>query len=181
MMTNVRHPWLLGLAGLALCTLASDVGLAQESSSAPLAQQLVELMEQAQLQSVAARDPADADRFVAALFFPGQLLVMSARYEVPVYLEEKLADKQYQELYIDLNSASIPESRVFITDSSANGLQAEQTQDSRFDSYDGSGRQVRFDGDWGNQQMSQDDYMKIFTTADTEYARMLQALLTEIR
>ena len=180
-MTNIRHPWLLGLAGLTLCTLAPDVGLAQGSRSASLAQQLVELMEQAQLQSIAAKDPADADRFVAALFFPGQLLVMSARYEVPIYLEEKLADKQYQEIYIDLNSASMPESRVFITDSSANGLQAAQTPDNTYDSYDGSGRQVRFDGDWLSQQMSQDDYMEIFTTADTEYARMLQALLTEIR
>ena len=181
-MTNIRRPWLLGLAGLTLCTLAPAVGLAQESSSAPLAQQLVELMEQAQLQSIAAKDPADADRFVAALFFPGQLLIMSARYEVPVYLEEKLADKQYQEIYIDLNSASIPESRVFITDSSANGLQALRTSDDNpFDVYDGSGQQVRFDGDWVNQQMSEDDYMKIFTTADNEYARMLQALLTEIR
>ena len=180
-MTSFWRLWLLGLAGLTLCTLAPDVGLAQESRSAPLAQQLVELMEQAQLQSIAAKDPADADRFVAALFFPGQLLVMSARYEVPVYLEEKLADKQYQEIYIDLNSASIPESRAFITDSSANGLQAQRTRDNPFDSYDGSGRQVRFDGDWVNQQMSQDDYMKIFTTTDNEYARMLQALLTEIR
>ena len=180
-MTNFRHPWLLGLAGLTLCALAPDVGLAQESRSAPLAQQLVELLEQAQLQSVAAKDPADADRFVAALFFPGTLLVMSARYAVPVYLEEKLADKQYREIYIDLNSASIPESRVFVTDSSANGLQALGTPDAPFDSYDGSGRQVRFDGDWATQQMSQDDYMKIFTTADNEYARMLRALLTEIR
>ena len=181
MVTNFRHLWLLGLAGLTLCTVAPDVGLAQESTSAPLTQQLVELMEQAQLQSVAAKDPTDADRFVAALFFPGTLLVMSARYAVPVYLEEKLADKQYREVYIDLNSASIPESRVFITDSSANGLQALRTGDNLFDSYDGSDRQVRFDGDWENQQMSQDDYMKIFTTADNEYARMLRALLTEIR
>ena len=180
-MTNFRHPWLLGLAGLTLWTLAPDVGLAQQSRSAPLAQQLVERMEQARLQSIAAKDPADADRFVAALFFPGQLLVMSARYEVPIYLEEKLADKQYREIYIDLNSASIPESRVFITDSAANGLQALRTGDNAFDSYDGSGRQVRFDGDWENQQMPQGDYMKLFTTADNEYARMLRALLTEIR
>ena len=81
---------------------------------------------------------------LAALFFPGQLLVMSARYEVPIYLEEKLADKQYREVYIDLNSASIPESRVFITDSSANGLQALRTGDNLFDSYVGAGRQVRW-------------------------------------
>ena len=73
---------------------------------------------------------------------------MSARYEVPVYLEEKLADKQYQEIYIDLNSASIPESRIFVTDSGANGLQALRTLENPFDGYDGSGRQVRFDGDW---------------------------------
>ena len=177
-MAGVHRLWLFGMAGLMGFVLTPEVGLAQESTSAPLAQQLVELMEKAQLQSIAAKDTAGADRFVAALYFPGQLLVMSARYEVPIYLEGKLADKEYREVYIDLNSASLPESRTFITDSSANGLRSD---DDPFDSYDTAGQQVRFNGEWGDQQMSEDDYMEIFADADAQYGRMLRALLTEIR
>ena len=180
-MAGIQRLWLFGMAGLMGFVLTPEVGLAQGSTSAPLAQQLVELMDKAQLQSIAAKDTAGPDRFVAALYLPGQLLVMSARYEVPIYLEEKLADKEYQEVYVDLNSASLPESRTFITDSSANGLHPRRSDDDPFDSYDTAGQQVRFDGEWGDQQMSEDDYMKIFSDADAEYVRMLRALLTEIR
>ena len=180
-MAGIQRLWLFGVAGLMGFVLTPEVGLAQGSTSAPLAQQLVELMDKAQLQSIAAKDTAGPDRFVAALYLPGQLLVMSARYEVPIYLEEKLADKEYQEVYVDLNSASLPESRTFITDSSANGLHPRRSDDDPFDSYDTAGQQVRFDGEWGDQQMSEDDYMKIFSDADAEYVRMLRALLTEIR
>ena len=180
-MAGIHRLWLFGMAGLMGFVLTPEVGLAQESTSAPLAQQLVELMDKAQLQNIAAKDTAGPDRFVAALHLPGQLLVMSARYGVPIYLEEKLADKEYLEVYVDLNSASLPESRTFITDSSADGLHLRRSDDDPFDSYDTAGQQVRFDGEWGDQQMSEDDYMKIFSDADAEYVRMLRALLTEIR
>ena len=154
---------------------------AQESKSAPLAQQLAERMGQGQLQSVAAGDSAGEGRFVAALYFPGQLLVVSAEYEAPIYVEQKLTAQQYRDVYIDLNSASIPESKIFITDSNADGLQAKQGQDAAPDSFDGGGRQLRLDGNWGGQGMSEADYMQAFEDADSQYSRMLQDLLNEIR
>lgn len=52
-----------------------------------------------QLDAVAAKDTVDEAGYVAALAFPGQLLVVSARYEVPVYLEEKLGNGQFREVY----------------------------------------------------------------------------------
>ena len=60
---------------------------AQESASAPLAQQLAAALDGAQLDSIAAKDTEGDDRYVAALFFPGRLLVVSARYEVPLYAD----------------------------------------------------------------------------------------------
>ena len=100
------------LAAVALAGQAQ----AQESESAPLAAELAELLSASGMGAIAARDTADEDRFVAALAFPGTLLVVSARLEVALYVEQKIADGQYREAYIDLNAASIPETKVLITD-----------------------------------------------------------------
>jgi hypothetical protein len=136
---------------------------AQESESAPLATELVELLGSAQLDAIAARDSADDDRFVAALSFPGSLLVVSARYEVPLYVEQKIADGQYREVYIDLNSASIPETKVLITDTGADGLSG---GDDSADMVDTGSGPARYEGD---------------ADADAQYARMLRALIAEAR
>ena len=55
-------------------------------------------MTNAELDALAGRDPTGEDRFVAALAFPGQLLVVSARYEVPIYVEDKIAKGEYREV-----------------------------------------------------------------------------------
>ena len=129
-----------------------------------------------QLDAVAAKDSLDDDRYVAALAFPGQLLVVSARYEVPIYVEEKIANRQFREVYLDLNQASVAGSKVFVTDAGANGLGA---RDDRVDMFDGGSGPVRFDGDWFGQQISEADYTQALVDADTEYARMLRALITQ--
>ena len=54
---------------------------ASASASEALAKQLAETLGAAQLDSIAAKDSQGADRFVAALYFPGRLLVVSARNE----------------------------------------------------------------------------------------------------
>ena len=175
MMRNVPRPWLLVIA---LATAFVFPAAGQESTSSALAVQLAEIMTSGQLDAVAARDSEENDRFVAALAFPGQLLVVSARYEVPLYVEEKITKGEYREVYIDLNAASISDSKVLITDSGANGL---AVQGERIDIYDVGSRLVRFDGDWAGQQMSEEEYMKIFSDADEKYARMLKVLIAEAR
>ena len=150
--------------------------VAQGSASGPLAQQLVAALDAAQLDSIAAKDLEGDDRFVAALFFPGRLLVVSARYEVPVFAEEKIATRNFRDLYIDLNTASIAGTKILITDSGADGLRADDSADSA----DTGGRLVRFSGDWSGQQLSQDEYTTLFSEADAGYARMLRALLTTV-
>ena len=168
------------VAGLLVgaCVLLAGPARAQDSASAPLAVQLAELMSNSQLEAVAGKDSADADRFVAALAFPGQLLVVSARYEVPVYVEDKIANGQFRDVYIDLNAASIAGTKILVTDAGANGLLA---RDDTVDMFDGGSGAFQFDGDWGAKRMSEEDYMKIHSDADTQYARMLEALIAQTR
>ena len=150
----------------AVCALAVVVGaggpaLAQESAG--LATELAELLSAAGLEAIAAKDTEGTDRFVAALAFPGQLLVVSARYEVPMYVEAKIVRAQYREVYIDLNAASIAETKVLITDVGADGLSAEGDAVDILDT--GSGPS-KFDGD---------------PAADAQYSRMLRALIAQAR
>ena len=49
-------------------------------------------------------------------------------------LNEKLAKKDYQEVYIDLNSASVASTRVFIEDLGADGLKVDHPDGAGFDS-----------------------------------------------
>ena len=132
---------------------------AQESASAPLARQLATALDGAQLDSIAAKDSDGDDRFVAALFFPGRLLVVSARYEAPVYVVEKIAAGSYRDVYIDLNTASIAASKVLITDGGADGLS---------------------DGDPADTVVTGGGPTMPFGEADAGYARMLRALLAEL-
>src|SRR5215213_4845826 len=102
--------------GLALCVTPVSVAAAQEPQSAAPAKELAQLLAAKKLDSIAARMPDSREEFVGALAFPGQLMVIWAKTTAPAVLNEKLISKQYKEVYIDLNSASIIESRHFVTD-----------------------------------------------------------------
>jgi hypothetical protein len=133
------------------------------------------------LDSVAARHPVADDQFVAALFFPGQLLLVSARTTAPAVLNEKLIRREFRDVYIDLNSASIPESRIMISDGGADGLRPTREPNQPFDTHDASGKSVRFDGNWREDRMSEKDYMTIFGEADELYVQALTALVNELK
>ena len=154
---------------------------AQEPRTAALAKELTSLLTQRKLDSIAARHPAAADQFVAALFFPGQLLVVSARTTAPAVVNEKLIRREFRDVYIDLNSASIPESRVMITDGGADGLRSRREPNMPFDMQDLAGKGIRFDGNWREDKMSEQDYMKAFSQADDVYLGALQALVAELK
>jgi hypothetical protein len=159
-----------------LMVLVVDGTAAAQGSSGPLAEQLATALDGAQVDSIAAKDTEGDDRYVAALFFPGRLLVVSARYEVPLYADEKLATQKYRDLYIDLNTAFIAGTKILITDGGADGLRVDDPADSA----DTGGQLVRFGGDWSGQQLSQAEYTTLFSEADASYARMLRALLAEV-
>lgn len=178
-MTGGSNVWWPLIAGAALClSLLPADAAAQESKSASLAKELTQLLDQGKLDSVAAKDPGEPDRFVAALYFPGSLFVVSARYAVPALMKEKLAGRNYRDIYIDLNSASIAESKIFVSDLGANGLKFKREEHEPFDTYDQGPRQLLFDGEWRKRKMSEEEYMKSFAEADDQYAKILALLVT---
>jgi len=179
-MTMTRVAAGLTIAALALST--ASAARAQEGKSAALAKQLAAALDAAKLDSIAGKHATAADTFVGALYFPGaQLLVVEAKYSAPQLLDTRLSKKEYRDTYIDLSSASVPESKIFVTDFGANGLKAKSEENQPFDIYETAGKSIRFDGDWKAQKLSEQDYMKAFTSADDHYAEMLGALLAQLK
>lgn len=152
------------------------------SRSAAAAKQLAQALDQVKLDSIAVADPAAKDQFVAALYFPGaQLLVVSARYSVPTLLIDKLAKKEYRDIYIDLNAASVAGTKIFVMDQGADGLAADAGDSQAPDSWEQANTSTVFDGDWKKAKMTEEEYTKAFTAADERYTRMLTLLAEEAR
>jgi hypothetical protein len=167
---------------VALICLSSAVASAQDSKSAPLAKQLAAALEEGKLDSIAAKDPSAPDAFVAALYFPGlQLLVISGKYSVPQLLTERVGRKEYRDVYLDLNGASIADTKVFIEDPGADGLRAKREDNQAFDQCEMAGKRTMFNGDWKTQKMSEQDYMKAYSAADDRYSQILTALLAQAK
>jgi hypothetical protein len=169
------------LAGAFIALVCSGSAFGQESKSAPLAKQLVAALDAAKLDSIAARDPADPNVFIGALYIPGlQLLTIAAHYSAPQLLDERLAKHEYRDMYIELNSAGTAGSKVFIEDLGGDGLKATR-EDTTFDSYEAMGKRTAFDGEWLKQELSEEEYLKIFAAADERYSQMLTALVAEAK
>ena len=170
------------LLSLLACTVAATPALAQEPASAAPAKELAQLLSSRKIDSIAARMPDSKEEFVGALAFPGQMMVVWARTSAPSVVNEKLLRKDYREVYIDLNSASITESRHFVTDLGPDGLRARPEQrQGPADSHDLGSKSMRFDGNWREDKMSEADYMKAHAEADKAYAKAIQALIEEIK
>jgi uncharacterized protein YidB (DUF937 family) len=171
--------WVLSAA---LTTAFAAGAAAQEPKSAAPAKELAELLASKKLESIAARNPIDRDEFIGALAFPGQLMVVWAKTTAPAVVNEKLMRKDYKEVYIDLNSASVVESRHFVTDLGHDGLRSKpQQKQGPADSLDQGAKSMRFDGSWREDKMSEADYMKAHAEADAAYAKAVQALIDEIK
>jgi len=169
--------------GLLMLVVMSTAAAAQESKSVALAQTLTTLLDGAKLTAIAAKDPSDPDAFVAAMYFSGsQLLIVSAKYNPAVILNGKLEKKDYQEIYIDLNSASVAATRVFVEDLGADGLKSDHPDGVAFDSIDRGGKRTVFDNDWKkDQKLSDEQFAKLFADADALYSRLLQALINQAK
>ena len=161
MQIRMRVQGIVTLVGVLAVLLNSSNGYAQQSAA--LAEELAQLLNDAQLDAIATKDSEGTDRYVAALAFPGQLIVVSARYEVPMYIEAKISNGEYREAYLDLNGASIPDTKVLITDVGADGL---MSGDETADMVDTGSGPALFDGD---------------ADAEVQYVRMLNALISEAR
>jgi hypothetical protein len=166
----------------ALTTVFTVGTAAQEPKSAAPAKELSQLLASRKLDSIAARMPDSREEFVGALAFPGQLMVVWAKTTAPAIVNEKLIRKEYKEVYIDLNSASVVESRHFVTDLGPDGLRFKPEQkQGPADSHDAGAKTMRFDGSWREDKMSEADYTKAHAEADEAYAKAVQALIEELK
>jgi hypothetical protein len=171
------------LLWIGLCAvIATPAGAQQDPKSAAAVKELSQLLSSRKLDSIAARMPDSLEEFVGALTFPGQLMVVWAKTSAPSVVNEKLLKKEYREVYIDLNSASIVESRHFVTDLGPDGLRFRpEPRQGPADSHDLGTKSMRFDGNWREDKMSEADYTKAHAAADEAYAKAIQALIAEIK
>lgn len=175
-------PVRLSILFFAVGMLAAPAAWAQEPVSAGPAKELAQLLSSRKIESIAARMPDSKEEFVGALTFPGQLMVVWAKTTAPSVVNEKLLKKEYREVYIDLNSASIPESRHFVTDLGPDGLRSRpENKQGPSDSHDLGSKTMRFDGSWREDKISEAEYMKAHAEADAAYAKAIQALIDEIK
>ena len=173
-----RSVGVLVLSGL---LLGPGPSFAQESKSAPLAAELCKLLDDNKLDSIAARQSGDL--YVGALYFAGtQLLVVKGKFSSASRMDHLLEKKDFKEVYMDLSGASDLPTRAFIMDLGANGLRFKRDDNQPFDTADVGGKSYRFDGEWGNKaKITEEEYRKMYAATDEEYARMLQALIAQIK
>jgi hypothetical protein len=160
-----------------------SVALAQESRSGALARELVSLLDAAKTDCAAARMPGSQDEFVAIMHFPGaQLLAISAKYSAPALLNERLIQRNFKEVYLDLNAATDPATRVVIEDLQSDGLKFKNDKDEPSDYYTkGTAPRFQFDGLWKKRKLQEDEYRKVYDEADGVYTRMLEAAIAELK
>lgn len=169
----------VALAAAAIMTPA--LARAQDSKSALVAKQLTAALDAAKLDSIAASDPAKLGEFVAALYIPGaQLLVVSAKYSAPLLLVDKIGKKEYRDVYMDLHSASIAGTKIFVQDQLADGLAPKPDNDQPGDAWEEGTKTVSFEGA-KKAKMSDAEYDKVFSDADTRYAKALSLLLAQLK
>ena len=169
------------VAGVAVL-FASAAALAQGSKSTPLAKQLAAAMDAAKMESIAAKDPDNPGVYIGALYIPNfQLLVIANAYSAPVLLDTRIGKKEYRDVYIDLNSATAPATRLFVEDLGADGVQVKREDNQGSDAVENKGARTVFDGDWRKQKMSEEDYLKAFAAADERYTQVLTALLAQLK
>jgi len=164
---------------VAILVLVPAFAQAQESKSTPVVGELLKMLDQMKLDSVAA---AHGEGFVGALYVPGsQLLVVGGKFASSVRAAILTERKMYRDLYGDLNSAAELATKVFISDLGADGLKFRRNNNQPFDTADVGDKSYRFDGDWGKQKLSRDEYTRVFQTTDEQYVQMLQALIDQLK
>jgi hypothetical protein len=182
--SSTRSNWIAAALSIVAVCLATTalIQAFQTTKSAAAAKDLAQALDGAKLEAIAAADPAEPGTFVAALYFPGsQILVVSAKYAAPSLLTDKIAKQNYRDVYIDLNSASVAGTKVFVIDTNVDGLIAKPDDGQGVDQWEQGKTQVSFDGQWKKAKMSEEDYMKAFAAADERYAHILQVLTTQAK
>jgi hypothetical protein len=159
---------------------------APASASAAKVKELAALMAEKKLEFFAA--PETGPKYVAVLYLPGvQLLLASASYGRPLDFDYYIFHKKYQEMYQELKSSPLSAEKLFIEDVLADGLAVQPPKNGAPDSVTNGGERRIFDGDFADprrrnqKKISQEDYLKAYTTADARYAALVDILLTALK
>ena len=170
---------LAALVALGLLVTAPAAVAQSEGRTQALAKELSDLLTTQKLDAIATR--LTEDTFAAALFFPGvQTLVVSAKYAAPSLLVEKIVNRQYRDVYMDLAAASVPESKVMYEDSQCDGLRRDG--EGRFDIVTrGTGAAFILDGDHKKKKISEEEYGRSYSEFESDYEKILTALIAEAR
>jgi hypothetical protein len=154
--------------------------LLQAPRSPSLAAELIHLLAQHGLDSVAAADPASPDRFVAAMAFPNvQLLVVSAKYPSPSLLQQQLAAKAYRDVYLALQQSGVAGGKIFIQDLHADGLRPDPSDVDVV--YENVVTQTVFDADPQKHGLTQAAYDAKLQAMDAQYSHLLTLLIGELK
>lgn len=157
-------------------TTSADV-----STSEPVARELGRLMVQQKLPAFAAKDPRAANTFVAAMLFPNvQLLVVAGEPVAPAATQAQIDQKQYNDVYLTLQQAVNPNSKIFFQDLKADGLHA-KAADAMDIVYEHVSAQTMFDGQPAKHKLTEAQYSQKFAEADAAYARLLQVLVDSLK
>lgn len=160
--------------GLAQSLAAVPAPVDAPRTSADLARELVSVLTTLKLDAIAAPDPADPGRVVAALSFPGvQLLVMSARHKSFDYLSAKIAKRQFHDVYEALQTG-VPETTLFFHDIGCDGFTPGENVDIF---YEGPTARTMFDGNWDAQGLTEAEYAEKLKQAEQKYAHALTVLI----
>ena len=117
---------------------------AQVPKSLAAAKDLATALDAKKLDAIAAKLPGESDRYSAALYFPGiQLLVVAGKYPAPTLLDPRIAQKEYRDVYLELSGTVPKDSKIFVLDMGAPGLNQKKT-DGFFDTWTQGDKQVVF-------------------------------------
>jgi hypothetical protein len=166
-----------------VCAMALSAATAgaQAPSSASLTRQLTDTLTARHADAWAVRDPSDPARFIAALYVPGsQLLVVATPYAAPEVIDARVAQRDYRQAYIDLQTATAPAGRFFVQDMNADGFAVDGARGSVDIVYrDGTERTI-LNGDWKAQKLTEAEYVQRRADAEARYVSMLTALIASL-
>jgi hypothetical protein len=161
-------------AAIAVVSTAAAASAQWESPAE--ARALVSELQSRRADAIAAEDPADTSRFVAALLLPGQLLVVNGSHPAPDAVRGRLRAGDFRGVYMDLQASRDSARRFFVHDLNADGITiAERGQP--FDNVYAGADALSCDGDWKAKKLGEDEYLRRVADADARYAEMLRILV----
>ena len=177
----MRGKVLFGAAITAICLVAQTVPAAAQQNGAgtspALVKQLVAAMAARRIEAIAAPDPAEPGRLVAAALIADQMMVISSRHKATDYLTLQIEKKQFREVYDTLQDG-IAEGRLFFHDLSCDGFNVKDSLDIF---YEGKKDRTILDGNYLGQGLTEIEYADKAKAAEAQYAHALALLLDAVK